>query len=246
MLHLLKQSALANDAEFVQGEVTEINQSTDNTVSGVAYKGHDGQRRVLEADWVVNAGGPWGRSVAAMVGLELPVYARRRVINVIESTVPVSGVPLVVDTSGLWFRRDTTLPDSKKFLVGWAPTEEHDPSDMPLDIGQADEQRFQELLWPSLAARVEAFESVKVQSSWAGYYEVHPMDHNAIVGPHPTRLRNFLFANGFSGHGLMQSVGVGRCLAEWMRDGRYTTVDLAPLGYERVLSKVPYAEKNVI
>ena len=37
-----------------------------------------------------------------------------------------------------------------------------------------------------------------------------PFDANAILGPHP-EVPNFLFANGFSGHGLQQSPAVGRC-----------------------------------
>jgi len=52
---------------------------------------------------------------------------------------------------------------------------------------------------------------LKVQVSWTGHYEYKMLDHNGIVGFHQ-QVKNFMFANGFSGHGLQQSPAVGgRC-----------------------------------
>ncbi len=93
--------------------------------------------------------------------------------------------------------------------------------------------------------RVPAFESVRLLDAWAGHYEVNTLDHNAVIGPHPD-LPGFLFANGFSGHGLQQAPAVGRGLAEWIATGRYETLDLSPLGYERVLNNQPIRELNVV
>jgi glycine/D-amino acid oxidase-like deaminating enzyme len=66
-----------------------------------------------------------------------------------------------------------------------------------------------------------------------------------VIGPHPD-LPNFLFANGFSGHGLQQAPAAGRALAEWIAAGRYETLDMRPLGYERIARNEPYEELNVI
>ena len=57
---------------------------------------------------------------------------------------------------------------------------------------------------------------------------------------------NFYLCNGFSGHGLQQSPAVGRGIAELIVHGRYVTLDLSDLGYERVLSMRPLLERNVI
>ncbi len=100
-------------------------------------------------------------------------------------------------------------------------------------------------MWPALAHRAPGFDQARLLDSWAGHYEVNTLDHNAIVGPH-TVLRNLLFANGFSGHGLQQAPAVGRALAEWICSGRYTTLDLAPLGYERIARHEPIRELNVV
>ncbi|BCG82968.1 hypothetical protein MesoLj113b_65100 [Mesorhizobium sp. 113-3-3] len=41
-----------------------------------------------------------------------------------------------------------------------------------------------------------------------------------MIGPHP-QVKNFLFANGFSGHGLQQAPAVGKALAELIVHGGY-------------------------
>ena len=55
-----------------------------------------------------------------------------------------------------------------------------------------------------------------------------------------------LIANGFSGHGLQQAPATGRGLAELVVDGRYTSLDLSPLGYERIIEGRPMIEKNIV
>ena len=96
-----------------------------------------------------------------------------------------------------------------------------------------------------MAHRVPALDRVRLLDSWAGHYEVNTLDHNAIVGPHP-RISNFVFANGFSGHGLQQAPAVGRGIAEWIATGSWQTIDLSPLGYGRIERNEPIIERNVI
>ncbi|MEM6311042.1 MAG: FAD-dependent oxidoreductase, partial [Pseudomonadota bacterium] len=57
---------------------------------------------------------------------------------------------------------------------------------------------------------------------------------------------NFIFQNGFSGHGLQQSPAMGRGTAEWLTYGEYRTLDLLPFGYGRVERAEPLVEKAVI
>jgi glycine/D-amino acid oxidase-like deaminating enzyme len=88
-------------------------------------------------------------------------------------------------------------------------------------------------------------EELKLQRAWAGHYDFNTLDQNAILGPHPD-LRNFLFANGFSGHGLQQAPAVGRAIAELIVHGRYVLLDLSVFGYERVAAGRKVPELNVI
>ena len=62
---------------------------------------------------------------------------------------------------------------------------------------------FEEQVWPVLAHRVKAFESLKVKSAWAGNYDYNHWDENGIIGQHPV-MRNLFMACGFSGHGIQQ------------------------------------------
>jgi glycine/D-amino acid oxidase-like deaminating enzyme len=65
------------------------------------------------------------------------------------------------------------------------------------------------------------------------------------VGLHPARA-NLGLLNGFSGHGMQQGPIVGRGMAELLLRGGFTSVDLRPLGYERLRANRPLRELNVI
>jgi len=127
---------------------------------------------------------------------QIPVIGRRRVIHsftcsdptlktIIESdksnTVPH---PLTVDPSGLWYRSEGRDHKTKgcgdKFLTGMSPTESDDDDDYCtmnlmddrdridkcLEINQADTDKFNEVIWPILYNRVEAFGQLKHTGSW--------------------------------------------------------------------------------
>lgn len=196
----------------------------------------DGSR--IDCDVVVNAAGPWAREPAAWAGIELPVRARRRSVFVVSCPTHINDAPLVIDPSGVYFR-----PEGKgQFICGTSPDEADDPDDLPLEV---DYRLFEDAIWPALASRVPAFEALRQTSAWAGYYEYNTFDCNGIVGPHP-EIRNLIFANGFSGHGLQQSPAVGRGVAELIVDGAYRTIDLAPLAFERIAASRPLLERNVV
>jgi glycine/D-amino acid oxidase-like deaminating enzyme len=215
------------------GEVTEILVDGER-VGGVRLA----EGSEIGADWVINAAGPRAAGVAAMAGIELPVAPRKRNVYHLESPVSLGAAPLTIDPSGVYFR-----PEGPAYVSGWSPREgEPDPDTLDL---VADRAPFESLVWPTLAHRVPAFDQLRLLDAWAGHYEVNTLDHNAIVGPHP-RLRNFILANGFSGHGLQQAPAVGRGLAEWIATGRYEALDLSPLGYERIERGEPIRELSVI
>ncbi len=193
---------------------------------------------LIDAGWVVNAAGPRAADVAALAGVELPVRPRKRHVYHLEAAVSLGAAPLTVDPSGIYFR-----PEGPAYIAGFSPRAgEADPDTLDL---AADRARFDSFVWPALAHRVPAFDRVRLLDTWAGHYEVNTLDANAIIGPHPD-IRNLLFANGFSGHGLQQAPAVGRGLAEWIATGHYESLDLGPLGFDRLLRGEPVQELNVV
>jgi glycine/D-amino acid oxidase-like deaminating enzyme len=232
LLGAFRRRARHLGVDYLTGEVTSVERDGDR-VSGVGLA--DGTS--IPATWVVNAAGPRAASVARMAGLELAVESRRRLVFHFESPARISS-PLLVDPSGVYMR-----PEGPAYIAGYAPRPgEADPHTDELRV---DRRPFEEHVWPSLAHRIPSFEHLRLLDAWAGHYEVHTLDHNAVIGPHP-ELRGFLFANGFSGHGLQQAPAVGRGLAEWIATGHYETLDLTPLGYERVVRGEPVRELNVV
>ena len=233
LLQGFRRRARALGVEERMGEVTGLDVGT-NRIDGVRLA--DGAR--IEADWVVNAAGPMAGSVAALAGVELPVHPRKRNVYHVEAPVSLGRAPLTIDPSGVYLR-----PEGPGYLAGFSPHgSTPDPDTLDLTVDRA---AFESFVWPTLAHRIPAFDRLRLLDAWAGHYEVNTLDHNAIVGPHPV-LRNLLFANGFSGHGLQQAPAVGRGLAEWIVAGRYETLDLSPLGYERIERGEPILELNVV
>jgi glycine/D-amino acid oxidase-like deaminating enzyme len=191
--------------------------------------------RVVRSAAVVNAAGPWARTVARWAGIELPVSARRRTVYVIECPDRLAGLPLLIDPSGFWIR-----PEGERYIAGYPPTPDEDGA--PLEPGYAG---FESVLWPALAMRIPAFESARLRGAWAGYYEMNDFDQNGLLGTLPDQPRLW-FINGFSGHGLQQAPIVARGLAERILFGRYRALDLAALDVTRWPADRPLRELNVI
>ena len=237
LLQAFRAQARAQGARYVVAEAVgfEMRKGLSRT-SIQRVQLSNGER--VDGDVFVNAAGPWARHVAAWADVDLPVVAKRRTVFHVTCPTPLARCPLLIDPSGIWLR-----PEGRGFITGFCPPAEQDGDDLPLD--EPDHAAFEGFVWPTLAERIPAFEALRLQRAWAGYYEMNLFDHNAIVGPHPA-CDNLIFANGFSGHGLQQSPAVGRGVAEWIAHGAYQTLDLSPLGWARVLAGEPLQERCVI
>ena len=186
---------------------------------------------------VVNAAGTGATALAQSAGIALPVQARKRSIFYFTSSARLPTCPMVIDPTGAYFR-----PEGEGYLCGIAPSPEQDTECHDFEVQHS---LFEEVLWPILAARVPGFEALRLQRSWAGHYDMNLLDHNVIVGAHPD-VDNFLFANGFSGHGLQQSPAIGRALSELVTFGEFRTLQLGALGWARVIEGRPLREINVV
>lgn len=218
---------------YIKDEVTDITRDGRRVQSVTLATGD-----TISAGQIVNAAGPRAALVARMAGLDLPVEPRRRYTYIFAAeNPPPSNMPLTIDPAGMHMR-----PEGKNFLCGCPPFE-----DIAMDFTDFSEEPgiWEEKLWPGIAARVPAFERIKVVNSWVGHYAFNTFDQNALLGPMHD-VDNLIFANGFSGHGLQQSPATGRGISEWLTYGDWRSLDLSSLSVQRVAENRPSREANII
>jgi FAD-dependent oxidoreductase domain-containing protein 1 len=235
LMSLFRKAAAARGVEIIQGEVASVEKHAGKATAITLADGAE-----IACGALVNAAGAGAGALAQMAGIDLPVGPRKRYVYVLDcpdASEALHKAPLTVDPSGIYFR-----PEGRQFICGLSPEEADEPNDMDWEV---DYSWFEERIWETLAARVPAFEAIKVVNAWVGHYDYNALDQNAVIGPHP-ELSNFLFANGFSGHGLQQGPGAGNAIAELILHGAYRTIDLKRLGFERIARNAPLFERNVI
>ncbi|XP_034521944.1 FAD-dependent oxidoreductase domain-containing protein 1 isoform X3 [Ailuropoda melanoleuca] len=264
LLQGLRRKVQSMGVLFCHGEVTRFVSSSSHavTTSGEEVtlkrihevhvkRDHSLEYQPVECAIVINAAGAWSGQIAELAGVgkgppgtlqgtRLPVELRKRYVYFWHCPQgPGLETPFVIDASGAYFRREGL---GNNYLGGCSPTEEEEPDPGNLEV---DHDFFQNKVWPPLAQRVPAFETLKVRNAWAGYYDYNTFDQNGVVGPHPLVV-NMYFATGFSGHGLQQAPAVGRAVAEMVLDGHFQTINLSPFLFNRFYLGVKVQEHNII
>lgn len=211
-------------AEFMTDAVTGIDHKAGK-VTGVRLAG--GTR--IAAPVVVNAAGPWAGDVASLAGLTVPVAPMRQML--FRCTLPYPWpyrFPMLIDPGGVHWRHDDAVEAGGPDRIILAFT---NWNEQPGENLVADAERWQRDFYPAMVNRAPELRDVTNVEGWAGLYEMTP-DHNPVLGPHPA-LDGFIFANGFSGHGLMMSPATGKIVSEFARLGRSDTFDVAIFAPDR-------------
>jgi len=230
-----RRSARENGVEYVENEVISMTKNDAGTkVSSVTLKSGE----TIGCDTLVNASGPRAILTSRMAGIEIPVEPRKRYTFIFDAEQPLDrDLPLTIDPSGVHMRTDGAY-----YLAGCPPDD--DPA-VDYDDYVQDHSIWEEKAWPAIANRIPQFEAIKLTNSWAGHYAFNVFDQNAILGPH-NEVENFIFVNGFSGHGFQQSPALGRGTAEIITYGEYRSLDLTPFNYDRIIRNEPLIEKAII
>jgi len=233
LMQAFRRKARSLGVAYREGEIVAVERQGRRIAAVRLASGE----RVSCGAFVNTAGASGAARLAAQMGLDIPVRSRKRCVFLFHAHERIARCPLMIDTSGVYFRSE-----GDAYLCGVSPLEAEDPDSDDFDV---EWPQFDEIIWPALAHRVPAFESLRVGRAWAGHYDLNIFDHNAIVGRAP-RLDNAYLAAGFSGHGMQQAPAVGRGLAELIVQGRYATLDLGDFAYERIAAGRPLIERNVI
>lgn len=170
---------------------------------------------------VVNAGGPWAVEIGRWVGIDIPILNLARGILVTGPFPEIpSSRPFVEDMTAEWYYR----PEGAGVLMGMGkkPVDE-------LDVKMTYEM-MEEIIEAGVH-RVPVLEKASVLTSWAGVRPMPPDDH-PILGPVPS-LDGFILNCGWGGTGIIQAPIAGQLVAEYIRDGHTTTMDISSLRINR-------------
>lgn len=230
-----RRSGREKGVEYVTNEVVSMTRNAAGTrVESVTLKNGN----TINCSIVVNASGPRAIQTSRMAGIDIPVEPRKRYTFIFAAEKPLDrDLPLTIDPTGVHMRTD-----GQYYLAGCPPDD--DPA-VDYDDFVQDHSIWEQKVWPIIANRIPQFEAIKLTNSWAGHYAFNTFDQNAILGPH-TMVENFIFVNGFSGHGFQQSPALGRGTAELITYGEYRSLDLTPFNYERIARNEKFVEKAVI
>jgi len=233
------RSAREAGIEIVRGvEVTGIDVAGDR-VAGVQTT--DGR---IETRAVINAAGPWARSIGRLAGVEVPVDPLRRHIFIAQPTdgrtwdtpphagrVPLSRIMVIDFETSFYFHRE-----GARLLFGMGEANESFGFDTSV------KWEFLPDVIDVAVTRLPALLDAEVSHAWAGLYEMTP-DAMPVIGP--TDLEGFFVIAGFSGHGFQHSPAAGRILADVVA-GRDPGLDLSPFEHARFRRAVRAAERGVV
>ncbi len=175
----------------------------------------------IHTQWVINAAGLWGREVAALAGITLPLQPTEHQYFVTETIPQIDAMdrrlPSVADRDGEYYLRQ----EGKGLLIGayekdmrfWA--EEGTPLDFAHDLFPDDLERIEENMMRAID-RVPVVGEAGIKRVINGPMIWSP-DSNVILGPVP-ELKGYFCCNGII-PGFSQSAGMGLMVAQWIVEG---------------------------
>ncbi|MFK7881895.1 FAD-dependent oxidoreductase [Roseobacter sp.] len=175
----------------------------------------------IATEWVINAAGLWGREVAALAGIELPLQPTEHQYFVTETIAEIESLdrrlPSVADRDGEYYLRQ----EGQGLLVGayekdlrfWA--EEGTPQGFGHELFADDLERIEENMMRAID-RVPVVGTAGIKRVINGPMIWSP-DSNVLFGPVP-ELSNYFCCNGII-PGFSQSGGMGLLAADWIVTG---------------------------
>lgn len=198
---------------FEHTKVTAIHQK-NGRVSGVST-----DKGEIEAEFVVNCAGMWGRELGKMAGVNIPLHACEHFYIVTEAIpdLPQNLPVLRVPDESAYYKEDA----GKLLLGAFEPVSKPwgmngIPDDFCFDELPDDFDHFEPILTAAIN-RVPLMETTGIHTFFNGPESFTP-DDQFIMGEAP-ELRNFYNLCGFNSVGIVSSGGAGRALAEWMDAG---------------------------
>jgi len=225
---LAKGARMGGAQIFENTKVTKINHDGERA-TGVQTE--DG---VIDADFVVLCCGMWTRELASTVGVTVPLHACEHFYIVTEAFEGVtSNLPVFRDYDACAYYKE----DAGKLLIG-----AFEPKAKPWGMnGISEDFCFDELpddfdhfapILEGAMHRVPSLENAGIQKFFNGP-ESFTQDDRYHIGEAP-ELKSLFVSAGLNSIGIQSAGGIGKVMAEWMRDG-HPPSDLASVDIRRNL-----------
>ena len=209
-------------------QVTAIHQKNGRVTGVVTDRGE------IEAEYVVNCGGMWGRELGQMAGVNVPLHAAEHYYLITE---PIEGIhwdlPILDDPARFAYYREET----GGLMIGL-----FEPVAAPWGMkGIPESFKFDELApdWDRMIPHLErAMERIPVAET-AGVHkffcgpESFTPDLEPLMGEAP-ELKDYYVAAGFNSLGILLGGGVGQVMAQWIVDG-IAPIDVSDVDIARML-----------
>ncbi len=174
-------------------------------VTWVAARGKDGEV-LVEAPWVIHAGGPWTPQLSRTLGIQAPIEPARSTIAITQRMPPLFKEFISSHDMGVYARQ---AREGHVHIGGvGAPAGTFDQSVPAATI---------EHLARGAARMLPALCGANLLRTWSGTLEVTP-DKVPIID-HVDRIKGYVLASGFSGHGFCLGPIAGKLLSELIADG---------------------------
>jgi sarcosine oxidase subunit beta len=177
----------------------------------------------IATEKAVNVAGPWGRRIAQMAGVDIPLSASRHPVHVLERPDTWrTPTPVWVDLVNGWYFK----PEGKHGVMVGSLTEVEADRNVQIE-GYAAKTSFDETVPYSegIVARFPVMADGTARAGWAGLYDVTP-DGMPVIDRFP-EAEGFYCAVGWNGHGFKTSPALGALMAELVTTDACTRYDLS-------------------
>ncbi len=215
----LAKGARQSGATVIEGVTVLSVQQKDGRVTGVTCE-RSGEIYTIETEHVVNAGGMWGRDLAAQSGVTVPLHACEHFYIVTEPIPNLKQLPVLRVPDECTYYKE----DAGKMLIGafelkakpWPAKGEKIRADFCFDQLPEDFDHFQPILENAIN-RMPMLETAGIHTFFNGPESFTP-DDRYYLGEAP-ELKGYWVAAGYNSIGIVSSGGAGMALAQWMNDG---------------------------
>jgi sarcosine oxidase subunit beta len=239
----LVANSFAAAAQDLGVEILRMTEVSGIKVSGGRVRAVVTSKGEIATEKIANVAGPWGKRIAQMVGVDLPITASRHPVLVLDRPENWrTPTPVWSDLINGWYFK----PEGRHGMMIGSLTEVESDKNVAIETYSM-KTTYEETVPYSegILHRFPVMEDGTATTGWAGLYDVTP-DGLPVIDQLPG-VEGFFCAVGWNGHGFKTSPATGALMAELITTGASTKYDINIFRYSRfgerstVRSKAAYA-----